>query len=147
MLESVRMPHSEMRFACQPDCSKCCSRRGWVYLTESDLLRAAEYLAMSPGQFEAQYVIRYRNVLRLRKPPRGQDQCRFLRSGRCSIHPAKPTQCRTYPFWPSLLASCAMWTLEGTFCPGIGKGELIQIQTAREIAAEMPRSYPTLSGF
>jgi len=136
-----------MRFACQPGCTKCCSRRGWVYLTESDLLRTAEYLGMTPAAFEAQHVVRYRRVLRLRKPARGDDNCRFLKADGCSIHEVKPTQCRTYPFWPSLLVSKANWTLEGTFCPGIGKGQLVQITTAREIAAEMPRAYPSLTEF
>jgi len=118
-----------------------------VYLTESDLTRAAEYLGMTPSAFEAQYVIRYRRVLRLRKPPRGQNNCRFLTAGGCSIHAVKPTQCRTYPFWPSLIASKTIWTIEGTFCPGIGTGELVQIETAGKIAGELPLAFPSLPGF
>ena len=136
-----------MRFDCQPGCTKCCSRRGSVYLTEADLLKAAEYLGMTPAAFEALHVVRFRRVLRLRKPPRGVNDCRFLKNGGCSIHPFKPTQCRTYPFWPSLLESKAIWTIEGTFCPGIGKGELIQIEAARQIASEMPVAYPSLPVF
>jgi Fe-S-cluster containining protein len=137
----------KMRFSCQQGCTKCCSRRGSVYLTESDLARAAAYLGMTTTEFEKAHLIRYRHVLRLRKLPRGNDNCRFLTAAGCSIHPVKPTQCRTYPFWPGLIDSKASWRLESTFCPGIGKGELIQIQAAREIASEMPRAYPTLSGF
>ena len=136
-----------MRFSCQPGCTKCCTRRGWVYLTEDDLLRAAEYLQMTAADFEAAYVIRFRRVLRLRKPAGRQLACHFLKDGGCSIHPVKPTQCRTYPFWPSLVNSRAAWKIEGLFCPGIGKGELVRIQAAREVAAELPRAYPTLSDF
>ena len=136
-----------MRFACQTGCTKCCTRRGSVYLTESDLRRAAEYLGMTAEAFEAQYVVRFRRVLRLRKPPRGENNCRFLTSEGCSIHPVKPTQCRTYPFWPSLISSKAIWTIEGTFCPGIGAGELVQIRAAREIAGELPRAFPSLPEF
>jgi uncharacterized protein len=138
---------STMRFACQRGCTKCCDRRGSVYLTETDLVRAAEHLGMTPAAFEAQHVIRFRRVLRLRKPPRGISNCRFLREGGCSIHAAKPTQCRTYPFWPSIVRSNASWTLEGTFCPGFGKGDLVQIGKAREIAKELPLAYPSLSEF
>jgi Fe-S-cluster containining protein len=133
-----------MRFACQPNCTKCCTRRGYVYLTEDDLVKAARFLKMTAEEFESRYVIRYRHVLRLRKPPRGQEECHFLKNAGCSIHSVKPTQCRTYPFWPSLLQSKAMWKLEGTFCPGIGKGEFVQIKSAREIAAEMPQAYPSI---
>ena len=101
-----------MRFSCQPGCTKCCTRRGWVYLTEDDLLRAAEYLQMTAADFEAAYVIRFRRVLRLRKPAGRQLACHFLKDGGCSIHPVKPTQCRTYPFWPSLVNSRAAWKID-----------------------------------
>jgi Fe-S-cluster containining protein len=136
-----------MRFACQKGCTKCCARGGFVYLTESDLKRAADYLGMTPAEFENRYVIRYGRVLRLRRPPRGQDHCQFLTPHGCSIHSVKPTQCRTYPFWPSLVESRAIWAIEGNFCPGIGKGALVQIKTARQIASELPRAFPTLNGF
>ena len=108
-----------MRFTCQTGCTKCCRLRGSVYLTEADLHRAAAYLGLTPAEFESRHVVRYRHVLRLRKLPRGQDHCRFVTAEGCSIHPAKPTQCRTYPFWPSLVESRARWGLESKFCPGI----------------------------
>ena len=100
---------------------------------------------MTAAEFEARYVIRFRRVLRLRKPPKGQNQCQFLTAEGCSIHEVKPTQCRAYPFWPSLVESNTIWTIEGTFCPGIGKGKLVQIKTAREIAGEMRAAYPSLN--
>jgi Fe-S-cluster containining protein len=96
-----------------------------VYLTEEDLKRAAAFVGMSAGDFEAHYVYRTRRLLRLRKP-RGS-QCHFLREGGCSIHPAKPEQCRTFPFWPELLASRREWNRTARYCPGIGRGPLIQI--------------------
>jgi Fe-S-cluster containining protein len=136
-----------MRFACQTGCTKCCRLRGSVYLTEADLERAAQYLGLTAAEFEARHAVRYRHVLRLRKLPRGQDQCRFLTAEGCSIHPAKPTQCRTYPFWPSLVESRARWTMESKFCPGIHQGPFVQINTAREIASELPRAFPTLHCF
>ncbi len=136
-----------LQFACQKGCTKCCTRRGSVYLSESDLTRAAEYLGMTAAEFESRYVIRYRHVLRLRRPPDGADQCQFLSAGGCSIHPVKPTQCRTYPFWPSLIESRSVWNLEGKFCPGINKGDLVQIKTARQIASELGIVFPTLNAF
>ncbi|MBV9036388.1 MAG: YkgJ family cysteine cluster protein [Acidobacteriaceae bacterium] len=136
-----------MRFTCQTGCTKCCRLRGSVYLTEEDLHRAAQYLNLTPAEFEARHVVRYRHVLRLRKLPRGQDHCRFVTAEGCSIHPAKPTQCRTYPFWPSLVESRARWGLEGKFCPGIHQGPLVQINTARKIAKELSHAFPTLRCF
>lgn len=131
-----------LRFACQTGCTKCCRKRGFIYLSPDDLARAARFLGMSEADFEAKYVIRYRNLLRFRKPPAAQ--CHFLTSEGCSIHPAKPTQCRLYPFWPELVEDRAAWNAEKLDCPGIGKGELVQIGTACETAAEMKRAYPSL---
>jgi Fe-S-cluster containining protein len=131
-----------LRFSCQPGCTKCCRKRGFIYLSQNDLARAARFLGMSEADFEAKYVIRYRNLLRFRKPPAGQ--CHFLTSEGCSIHPAKPTQCRLYPFWPELVEDRAAWNAERVDCPGIGKGELVQIGTACETASEMKRAYPSL---
>jgi hypothetical protein len=36
------------------------------------------------------------------------------------------------------------WGKTGTWCPGIGKGELVNIQMAREVAAEMREAHPLL---
>jgi Fe-S-cluster containining protein len=116
--------------------------RGFVYLTEDDLRRAAAFLGMTAKRFEAEFVIRYPKLIRLRKPL--DSQCHFLTKDGCSIHPAKPTQCRLYPFWPELVENRAAWKKEAKSCPGIGKGELIQIGTALEMASEMKRAYPSM---
>lgn len=135
-------PIAGVRFECQQGCTNCCEMRGFVYLTEEDLGQAAEFKGMSKRAFERRYVYRTKNFLRLRKP-RGS-QCHFLVEGGCSIHPAKPTQCRLFPFWPELVERRAEWKATARHCPGIGKGELIQIGTALERAEEMRRAYPAM---
>ncbi len=95
---------------------------GYVYLTEDDLRRAAAFLGLSRRAFESQYVYRTKHLLRLRKPR--NSQCHFLGEDGCAIHPAKPTQCRVFPFWPELVGSPAAWRRAGKHCPGIGKGGL-----------------------
>ena len=129
-----------LRFECQRGCINCCDQAGFVYLTESDLKRAAKFVGMSARAFEAKYVYRTKRSLRFRKPP--DKQCPFLEKHGCSIHPAKPTQCRTFPFWPELVEDAEAWKRAAKFCPGIGKGPLIQIGTAMEIAEEQRRAYP-----
>jgi Fe-S-cluster containining protein len=128
-----------LRFECQPGCTACCEQKGFVYLTETDVARAAEFLGMAPGVFERRYVYRTKNWRRLRVPR--DSQCSFLRDGGCSIHPAKPTQCRIFPFWPELVESRREWLKTARYCPGLGKGPLIQIAAAREQAAEMRAGY------
>ena len=130
----------DLRFSCQPGCTRCCETRGYVYVTERDVLRMAEYCGKGQAEFEREYIVRYRHVLRLRKP-RGA-QCYFLRDGGCSIHPVKPTQCRLYPFWPELVENRTAWQIEQMRCPGIGQGALVQIGVACETASEMKTAYP-----
>jgi Fe-S-cluster containining protein len=131
-----------LRFECQPGCTACCEQKGFVYLTEADLPRAAEFLGMTSEAFERKYVYRTKKQMRLRVPR--ESQCNFLRGGGCSIHPAKPTQCRTFPFWPELLESRQEWRKTAKYCPGIGKGPLIQIGVANQQAAEMREGYPEM---
>jgi Fe-S-cluster containining protein len=129
-----------LSFECQPGCTNCCDQDGFVYLTESDLERAAKFTRMSVRAFESKYVYRTRHRLRFRKPR--DKQCPFLDTGGCSIHPAKPTQCRTFPFWPELVEDRAEWKRAARLCPGIGKGRLIQIGEAMEIAEQQRLAYP-----
>lgn len=133
-----------LRFACQPGCTRCCGRPGFVYLSENDLRRAARFLGLETAEFERRYVYRTRRLLRLRKPRRRQ--CPFLLDNGCAIHPAKPTQCRLFPFWPELVSSRRAWRRTARLCPGIGQGPLIHIETARETASEMKHAYPSLYG-
>jgi len=97
---------------------------------------------MSAAAFEAKYVYRTRHEMRFRKPR--NKQCSFLEGHGCSIHPAKPTQCRTFPFWPEIVERKAAWDRTARYCPGIGKGPLIQIGTAMETAEEQRLAYPEM---
>ncbi len=131
-----------VRFQCQKGCTRCCEVSGFVYLSESDLIRIARFLNLSPRAFQQTYVYRTRYLARLRKPP-GR-QCPFLVAGGCGIHPVKPVQCRLFPFWPELLEQRKQWQATARWCPGIGLGPLIQIGTAHETASEMKHAYPSL---
>lgn len=142
-LGGVTSPMEALRFSCIPGCTNCCRVKGYVYLTEQDVIRAAAYLKLDKEAFEAKYIYQTRHTIRFRKPPVGQ--CHFLEEGGCSIHPAKPTQCRVYPFWPELVENRHAWEEQSaTTCPGIGTGPLIQIGTALERSNEMRSAYPDM---
>ncbi len=100
------------------------------------------FVGLSAKEFEKKYVVRFKHLLRLRKP-RGK-QCHFLLDGGCRLHGVKPVQCRLYPFWPELVEQRQNWQAERRMCPGIGKGELIQIGVACETASEMRTAYPAI---
>ena len=129
-----------LQFECQPGCTECCRQKGFVYLAEGDVPRMAAFLGMSGAAFERKFVYRTRNRMRLRVPR--DANCHFLMDGGCSIHAAKPAQCRIFPFWPELVESRREWKKTARYCPGIGMGPLIQIASARAQAQEMRESYP-----
>jgi Fe-S-cluster containining protein len=97
---------------------------------------------MTSRAFERKYVYRTRHKMRLRVP--AASTCYFLVDEGCTIHPAKPTQCRIFPFWPELVESKREWAKTAAYCPGMGKGPLIQIEHARLEAAEMRQAYPEM---
>jgi Fe-S-cluster containining protein len=48
------------------------------------------------------------------------ERCIFLTSDKkCSIYQARPTQCRTFPFWPHIVASSYDWQRSQRDCEGI----------------------------
>lgn len=136
MLELVR----GFRFICQPGCTNCCRATGFVYLTAEDLMRAAAHLGLRPRVFERRYVYRTRHLLRLRKPRAAQ--CHFLKDEGCALHPAKPMQCRAFPFWPETVASPAAWRELRDYCPGVGKGKQLPIAGVLRCANQMREAYP-----
>src|SRR3954447_26578333 len=75
-----------LRFECQPGCTECCRQKGFVYLSEPDILRAAAYLHLTPAALERKYVYRTSRRARLRVP--AEANCHFLFEGGCSIHEA-----------------------------------------------------------
>jgi hypothetical protein len=134
----------ELRFICLRGCTNCCRQRGFVYLSEADLGRAAAFLGLSPREFERRYIYRTKHLLRLRKP-RGA-QCPFLGEDGCGVHPAKPTQCRVFPLWPDLLEDRGEWREVAAYCPGIGRGPRVSSQRILCAARELRQAYPRLYG-
>lgn len=96
----------------------------------------AAHMGLSESEFLATYAhqIDGKWSLRERKGPQGWD-CVFLtrdadgRAG-CGLYRARPQQCRTWPFWPELLASPEAWAAakRETPCPGMDSGPVIPVE-------------------
>lgn len=110
------------------ECGKCCRTTGDVYMSPSEIAQAVGLLqanitdggsSLSIYSFIEQYAshtITARDGksiwVRLREHPERGD-CIFLQDGKfCQIYQARPAQCRTYPFWPSILRSPQTWNDE-----------------------------------
>ena len=158
-------------FSCT-GCSKCCQVDGDVWLAPEEVSTIVQFLGnenkigsnvnnVSPiDEFRKSFV-------RAEIAPAGTDgdhsqswmclkrkegACVFLDpSGKCGIYDDRPIQCRTYPFWPSLLESSEDWAEESVLpddliideeknerhwsaehggCEGIGIGKIIDIVAA-----------------
>lgn len=114
-----------LKFQCQGS-GKCCVSRGeygYVYLDKNDRKEMAKFFKMKLGEFTKEYCDVSDGYYRLKTQPNEED-CMFLEDNKCSIYQARPTQCRTWPFWPEVL-NAKSWKKEvADFCPGIGKGKL-----------------------
>ncbi|RMH59519.1 MAG: YkgJ family cysteine cluster protein [Candidatus Hydrogenedentota bacterium] len=111
-----------LRFSCQPDCHKCCLREGIVELREGEGedRRLAEALGLSLKAFRGKFTDKDdMNGRFMEDGPHGG--CPLWRDG-CRVYDVRPSQCRSYPFWPEILKSRRSWEKEGRFCPGIGTG-------------------------
>lgn len=49
----------------------------------------------------------------------------------CSLYEARPTQCRTFPFWPEHIRSKSSWEALGRDCEGVGRGTVVPIEEIR----------------
>jgi hypothetical protein len=115
--------HDGVRFACQGS-GRCCVSRGaygFVYLTLEDRRRLARTLGMPTRRFTREYCVKTDGFWHLRDVG---PECRFLVDNRCSVYEGRPTQCRTWPFWPENMSAKA-WTAVAEFCPGVGRGPVV----------------------
>ena len=133
MAEAKREPwwSKGVQFECQGS-GNCCTSRGefgYVYLTLADQRRMASHFKLNLSQFRKQHCEKTDGLYYLREE-KGQVDCKFLEERKCSIYPARPTQCRTWPFWPEVMGA-KEWKKEvASFCPGVGKG---RVHTKQEI--------------
>ncbi|MCC6950245.1 MAG: YkgJ family cysteine cluster protein [Phycisphaerales bacterium] len=134
----------QMRFRCTM-CGSCCSGpEGYVVVSEAEIDAMAAAIGVESGEF----VFRYTHLtsrgrsLRDVQTARGHD-CVFLdrtsSPGRalCRAYQARPAQCRTWPFWPSILASEDSWRRAKAVCPGMGKGPPVPLQQVRVLRDEV----------
>lgn len=109
----------------------------------------ADYLGITLQAFHDRYAHRALRRWTLNEVRRNAAyDCVFLREDAdgkrgCSIYPVRPTQCRTWPFWPSNLKSRSAWESSAQSCPGMrnpdARGEhFVPIEQIRVTMAKNP---------
>lgn len=132
-----------LRFGCTM-CGNCCSGpSGFVLVSDAEIAALARRFAITPEQFIDTYTHMLPEGRSLREvdgPARSDQQpgqsaargydCVFLDRQRipgkavCGVYEDRPAQCRTWPYWRSVIRSPQTWAKARAICPGINSGTL-----------------------
>jgi Fe-S-cluster containining protein len=127
-----------LRFQCTL-CGNCCSGpEGYVLVDDAEAAALAARLNLPLPEFLERFTrpTSAGRSLTEKLSHHGND-CVFLdresAPGRalCSVYEIRPRQCRTWPFWKSLLVSRKKWDQASRVCPGIGTGPLFSPEEIR----------------
>lgn len=121
-----------LHFECT-QCGRCCTGGGayHVFVKDAEADRIRAWLDVTPAWFRRRYLRRLDSG-ELTLALHADGRCTFLSAeGRCRVYAARPTQCRTYPFWPELLRSKTAWQAEAARCEGIERGAAVPLARIR----------------
>ncbi len=100
-------------------CGQCCTGfPGHVWVTLKEIENMAGLLGMPKDEFTKRYVRKVGSRLSLKEHPKTFD-CVFLKGKRCEVYQERPSQCRTFPWWPENLEDPAAWKEAAKNCEGI----------------------------
>ncbi len=125
-----------LQFSCT-GCGNCCTGpAGYVWVSEEEIVRIAEFRNQSVGEIRIFHTRLVGAKVSLTEFANGD--CTFFdgKTRKCSIYAARPTQCRTWPFWRSNLRSPEAWDQMCQTCPGAGHGKLVPLEQIDAQASE-----------
>jgi hypothetical protein len=114
-------------------CGNCCSGEpGTIAVKDSDIETLGKYLGLPQEAFREVYVrVLPDGTASLREKANGD--CIFFNNGsECSIYDHRPRQCRTWPFWQSMVQSPESWEKEAKSCAGMNRGPLFSADFIRK---------------
>lgn len=120
LMREEGFPYAFDPSACASCQGRCCTgESGYIYVTKTEALAICSVLNIELSEFVAQYVFKNGNKYSLKERVFGeQHECIFFdrENNGCQIYTARPTQCRTFPFWDYFKANVDELKAE---CPGI----------------------------
>ena len=116
-----------LSFACT-QCGNCCTGApGYVWVDDAEIETLAAARGEPLREFTAMYTYKARGKRTLREKPNGD--CVFFERGKgCTVYAQRPKQCRTWPFWASIVESPEAWQRTAEDCPGMNRGTLIPVE-------------------
>jgi Fe-S-cluster containining protein len=130
-------------FRCQQS-GRCCAgpEEGIVSVNEDEIAALAERLNMTVDAFREQYTRRVgiQSVSLIEKANR---DCVFQDAvdRTCTVYEQRPTQCRTYPFWPEFATSVEGWREVMRDCPGTSMRRTLSPADKADLYAELEEIY------
>lgn len=128
-----------LRFECT-GCGGCCTARGeyaHVYLNPEEAADLARELALPVREFRRRFTfVDEYGYTQLRFD---DSTCVFLdrKTQRCTVYGARPTQCRTFPFWRGLVENGRFTPEARELCEGIGRGPAHRLEDVEARMLEM----------
>jgi uncharacterized protein len=119
--------HDGLKFSCA-GCGDCCTGApGYVWVNKAEIEALAAVVRVSVEEFERRYVRKVGVRKSLLEWSNGD--CIFFNSKvrSCEVYDVRPRQCRTWPFWPSNLASAKTWSDTAERCRGCNRGRLVPL--------------------
>lgn len=125
-----------LRFTCTR-CGDCCTGEpGFVWVGDEEVVELAQAIGVSTEEFERRYTKLVHGDRTLLERPDGA--CVLYEAGiGCTLYDKRPTQCRTWPFWNSNIASGASWERTCRKCPGAGQGRLYTVDEIAVLARQI----------
>ena len=86
---------------CEGNC--CIGESGYIWITVDEIEKLSKHLNLSVDRLFKDYLIKYGYRFSIKEKQLSQNNfaCIFFDTTlkRCSIYDARPSQCRTFPFW------------------------------------------------
>ena len=106
--------------ACDECQGKCCTgESGYIYVSKQEMKKISKLLEMNLKDFMDKYLFKKDYKYSIKERVNGEShECIFYDSSSngCTIYDARPTQCKTFPFWDYYKNRVDELKLE---CPGI----------------------------
>ena len=126
-----------LRFTCT-GCGNCCTGApGVVWVNDDEIEQIAELIGKSVGEIRTFHTRLYGNRVSLAEYANGD--CTFFdpETRKCNVYAARPSQCRTWPFWKSNLETEKSWVEVQETCPGAGNGDFFSLDEVKAQAAKV----------
>jgi Fe-S-cluster containining protein len=109
-----------------------------VWVSQEEIEQLAGFRGESIDEFCIKFVRQVGDRYSLIERPGGD--CIFWDAKKgCTVYPARPVQCRTWPFWPENVETPEDWTRVRQVCPGSGRGRLYSAQEIIESIGMTPQ--------